>query len=101
MSAGKVGAALEAEDLCQPKSNSARILDAPSSSKIHSSWQGGNQVELSWNLVRYGEATKDGITYVKGKLLPPFRPSAGYSVNEYLSGSGDIVWGVLSEWKCS
>ena len=96
----KSGAVLAAENLCQPKSNATRILNAPSPNSIHPNWQGENYVGLSWNLVRYGEVTKDGIRYVKGKLLPPFRPNGGYSVNDYYNSSGDIIWGMLSEWDC-
>lgn len=95
------GASLASENLCQPKSITTRILDSPSPNSIHPNWQGKNYIGLSWNLVRYGEETKNGVRYLKGKLLSPFRPKAGYSINEYYNGRGDIVWGVLSEWDCS
>ncbi len=91
--------ALAIENLCQPLDTTAKILIAPSPDSIHPHWQGGDQIGLSWTLVKYGQATKEGVQYLKGKLLSPFRPGR-YSLEQYINGQGEIVWVIASEWEC-
>ena len=87
--------------LCRPLSTTTRVLNSAAPNDIHPSWAGASYIGMSWNLVKYGSENKDGIQFIKGKLLSPFRPTAGYTYDQYINGTGEVVWGISREWECS
>jgi len=87
--------------LCQPIDTATRVLSSPSPNDIHPNWAGGSFIGTSWNLVKYGSKNKDGLQFIKGKLLPPFRQSRGYTYEQYINSRGEVVWGISSEWECN
>ena len=93
-------AANAATILCRPLNTTTRILNSPSQNNIHPNWTGDSYIGMSWNLIKYGTVNKGGVQFIKGKLLPPFRPSSGYTYEQYVNGKGDTVWGISREWEC-
>lgn len=86
--------------VCSPLAVTARVLRSPSPNDTAEGWRGADYVGLGWTFVPLKTLRSDTGLYRKGKLLPPYRPSAGQAYDAYLKAKGQTVWVLASEWDC-
>ena len=87
-------------EICVPKQVTARVLRSANPNDTADRWRGADYVGLSWTFVPRQSLKNDTGTYLKGKLLPPYRPAAGQTYGAYLKAKGQSVWVLASEWHC-
>ena len=102
LAASSIGNEAKAEiTFCRPESITTRVLNSPAPNDIHPDWTGNSHIGMGWNLIKYGSTHEDGVQFIKGKLLPPFRGANGYTYKQYINSRGNIVWGISTEWECN